>query len=127
FVTIGCMIKEKPQCQPRKAKRSRHDECRLPPILQTKPNDQRRGHYRTDRGSAIEDGHPKSTLANGKPLGHGLRGAGPVASFTESENKTKDAEARESARERMGHRRNGPEHDRTDKASFGSDSIVELS
>src|ERR1700681_327199 len=96
-MTIRCLIKEKPQYQPGKAQRSRHDKGRLPPISQTEPNDQRRRNYGTDSGPTIKDGHPKSTLADGKPLGHGLGGAGPVACLAKSENKTKDAEAGQTA------------------------------
>src|SRR6476620_1973660 len=100
-MAIWCLVKENPQYQPGKAKRSRHDECRLPPIGQTQPNDQRRRNHRTDSGSAIEDGHPKSTLANGKPFSHGLGSAGPVACLAESEDKTKNAEAGQTTCERM--------------------------
>src|SRR5204863_274941 len=83
-MTIWCLIKKEPQNQPGKAKRSRNKERRGPSIREAEPNDQRRRNHRTNSGSAIEDGHAKSTFTNGKPFGHGLGSAGPVARLTQS-------------------------------------------
>src|SRR6185503_4541139 len=116
-----------PQYQPDKAKRSSDEECYLPPMCQAQPNDQRWRNHGTNSGSTIEDSHPKSPLANGKPLRHGLGSARPVPCLTKSEDKTKDAEAGQTTRERVRHRGNGPKHNRTDEASLGANAIVKLS
>src|SRR6185436_5613105 len=125
-MTVRCLVKDQPQYQPGKAKRSRYDERPLPSISQTKPDDQWRRNHGADSSAAIEDGHPESALANGKPLGHCLGSPGPVACFTQPEDETKNAEAGQTACERVPHRSDGPKHDRTDEASFGAYTVVKL-
>src|ERR1041384_6903388 len=126
-MTFGGLVKRDPEGQPNKSERSSGDERRAPTIRETQPNDQRWRDDRSHRGATVEDRHAEGAFANRKPFGDSFGSARPVPCFTQTEHKSKCAEACQAPRERMGHRRDRPYYDRINETQFRPDSIVQLS
>ena len=125
-MTFGALIKKQPECQPDKAERSGKQERRLPAKGQLQPDNQWRRDDRADADTAVENAHPDSALANGKPIGDDAGRARPITGFAYAEDKAKRAQADDPPCERVGAGGDRPDENRNREATARSNAIVNL-
>src|ERR1051325_7010125 len=105
-------IKREPRQQPQKPERAGKDESRAPaPFVCDRAHDEG-CDKRADVCARVEDSGRERTFFLRKPLGHGFDGCWKIPRFSKTQKKASNAEAPNTACERVAHRRNAPEDNR---------------
>jgi hypothetical protein len=120
------VVEPEPQQHPSESQAARDDKRRLPSKPPLQPRHEWKGDDVADGDAAVEDAHREGTLADREPLGDDLCRTGPVARFTQTEDHAKRAQIGQSARKRVGGRRDRPHEDRQREAPLHPHMVVEL-
>src|ERR1700739_847315 len=120
---IGALIEQKPKNQPHKAQGARNYKRSSPSPVHGDPRHDPWGKNCANIGSRIEDSGCQRPLLPWEPLCYGLDARGKNPSFSKTEGRPCQDEAKKGNADGMGHGSQAPKHHRESVTKTGAEAI----